>query len=301
MATDVSIVSNITGSAEQTARYWRALQKRGLSQLKMVPASDVPVRSYLWPHLIYGETAKDAIAEASLARWFELEQEELSGLPMRDPKSFLQRLGDRPLSRFSCIDGELVRAAPNDKLKAAHELIAEIWPEAAGEFSEALLGVAWIDSPSQRIQIESSSDPKRFGVIFLKAAHFRTASHYELATALIHEAAHHALFVETAIDPLIPTDFKTSIFSPLRREMRPAIGVLHAVFTIARMGQWAKRLSERRPTAGISDELARIRGKYISGLRATLVELRRVRFSPRGERMLREISDLVDPLESIRG
>jgi hypothetical protein len=308
MAIDETVVSDLTLSRGMIVRYWGALRKGGLARLPEngpLPR-DLPDRSYLWPHLAYSSNPAAALEAHPIARWLDFERQEFEGMPMPDPLRFLERLGSGKSDKFSYCERERVRQAPNDKLSQALDLIRSVWPLAAAELSDSVLGVAWIESEKGRIktpkgQVESSSDPKRFGVIHLNAEYFRAVSSFEVATALIHESAHHCLFVETAIDALIPEDFKTPVYSPLRREMRPAIGVLHAVFTTARIGQWARRLLDEAPGEDASREVARISREYIVGYRAALGELERLRFSPRGMKVLQAMQGSVTELESLHG
>lgn len=296
MAVESSIVADLGVSADNIVRYWGALRKRALAGMENPPAQ-APVRSYLWPFLTYARSPWSSALP--LTNLFDLEREEFSGTPMRDPMRFLERLGGGSSPKFTYATGEALRAAPNAKLREAMDLIAAIWPHAAKELDVASLGVAWIESPSGRV--ESSSDPKSFGIVHVNAEFFAKVSSHELATSLVHEAAHHALFVETSIDPLIPDDFKTPVYSPLRQEMRPAIGVLHAAFSISRMGQWAQKLISNGGNESDLNEVRRIRSKYVCGLGPALEGLKALRLSERGARVHQAMAGLVAPLEALDG
>lgn len=297
MGAEASVVSNLAASTQSIVRYWKALHHNALARLDAGSSGETPVRSYLWPRLIYSKDLPKRISSLPLARWLELEREELSGMPMSDPGTFLHRLGEEAPVRFAFADRQAVMGGPNEKLAEALDLIADAWPEARKELDEAVLGVAWIERPKARLY--SASDPQRFGLIYVNAGHFSEFSSHRLATALIHETAHHALFVETARDPLIPADFKTAVYSPLRKEMRPAIGALHAAFTIVRVGQWAQRLQERDHGIAATEEIRRIREAFVGGLRDTLSGLKVVRFSPRGMTIYEELEELTGPLEAL--
>lgn len=297
MGADASVVSNLAASTQSIARYWEALHQKALARLDARPSDATPVRSYLWPRLIYSPDLPKRLAALPLAHWFESEREEFSGMPMRDPGSFLRRLGEEDPARFAFADRQAVMAGPNEKLAEALDLIAAAWPEARKELDAAVLGVAWIERPKARLY--SASDPQRFGLIYVNAGHFSEFSSHRLATALIHETAHHALFVETARDPLIPADFKTPVYSPLRKEMRPAIGALHAAFTIVRVGQWAQRLQKRDHAIAATEEIRRIHEAFVGGLRETLKALKVVRFSQRGMTIYEELEELTGPLEAL--
>lgn len=297
--TERSIVFNLRVSAERMGRYWDALQRMALSRLGNPLPKNIPARSFLWSHLSYSDNPRKAISPHPLSEWFRLERTELSGFPMAAPGRFLGRFGFQDTPECTYVVANQVSNAPNDSLNSALEMIDDVWPEAGAEIRGALLGAAWIRSPAGAIV--SGCGPRRFGLIILNADHFSGASPHELATALIHETAHHALFVETARDPLIPDDFAKPLWSPLRKQMRPAIGVVHAVFTIARIGQWASRLRERNPGPFVTSEIERLRERYFSGLRETMESLRTMRFTDQGRQLIEDIKGSIGIWEVLRG
>jgi hypothetical protein len=294
-----SSVFDLEGSAAGIDRYWSALRTKGLARLGGELPAQAPERSYLWPHLCYAENPRAALSAMPLPDLLALEREEFSGFPMAAPGRFLLRFGVGDTPQVAYVPAEEVAGGPNESLKEALRLIDAFWPEAGVEIRAALLGVAWIASPDGGVV--SGCGPKQFGLVNLNAGHFRGASAHQLSTALIHETAHHALFVETARDPLIPQDFAKMLWSPLRKEMRPAIGVLHAVFTVARIGQWAKRMREADPGPFVSAEIERLREKYFSGIRETMGHLKPLEFTPRGTRIFEEIWGSLDAWEALRG
>jgi len=296
---DRSVVFDLKISTERVGRYWRALRDRGLSRIGEGVPEKAPERSFLWPYLTYAEDPRRACAGRSLEFWLEEERRDFSGLPMAAPGKFLAGLGVADAPAYTFVPAGDVARAPNDNLREALRMIDAIWPDAGAEIRGALLGVAWIRSPGGGIV--SGCGPKEFGLVTLNAEHYHRASAHELATSLIHEAAHHALFVETARDPLIPQDFAKLLWSPLRKEMRPAIGVVHAVFTIARIGQWAKSLHDRTPGPLVAAEIDRLRTKYFTGLRETMENLQSMRFSPQGQRIFDDITGSISVWESLRG
>jgi hypothetical protein len=297
--TDQSVVFDLDTSAERTRRYWRALRDQGISRLGAGLPPEAPARSFLWPFLTYAGDPARAFASRSLKSRLDDERRDFTGFPMAAPGEFLAELGVGDAPGYTFVPAAEVARAPNENLRQAVRLIEAVWPEAGAEIGSALLGVAWIRSPGGGIV--SGCGPKEFGMVLLNAEHYHRASAHELATSLIHEQAHHALFVETARDPLIPEDFAKPLWSPLRKEMRPAIGVLHAVFTIARIGQWAKKLHEKTPGTLVAAEIERLRAKYFTGLRATMENIKSVRVSPQGQRILDDIAGSISVWESLRG
>ena len=296
MTADASLVSEPGASAPTTARYWRALREGAERSLGVESLADAPERSYLWPRLIYDKTLKDSLSGRPLKSWLELERAEFSGFPMRNSPAFVARLADASPQGIRHVPGDDGAAA---NLNAAMALLAEVWPDAAAELDQAILGVAWTSSDDGRA--ESFSDPQRFGVIHVDSTTYRAAPAAKVATALVHEAAHHALFVETSIDPLIPEDYQKPVFSPIRRETRPAIGVLHGAFAASRMGQWARRLAARRGDGTASAEVSRLRSRYLLGLRPALDGLREIRFSARGTRLMADMESRLPELEALLG
>ena len=294
MTSETTIVLDLRSSAARIERYWEALRRGALSALSAA-YSDAPVRSYLWPHVRYAQGPLDRFTESQLRCWIEKEQEAFAGVPMSDPKAFLEDLAAVPMKGFEYLPSRDVSPALNAKLSEALRIIEAAWPDASKELQSAVLGVAWIASPDARV--ESASDPKRFGVVHLNANYFEGASAYKLATALIHEVSHHSLFVETASDPLIPEDFAVPVYSALRREMRPAIGVLHGAFSLARRGLWGQRLADHS-FEGASEEARRIHREYVALLPGALESLKVIRFSTRGQRLFGELQNLLAPLES---
>lgn len=296
---ELSVVFDLKTSTERIGRYWTALRDQGLARLGEGAPESSPKQSYLWPHLAYAENPRGALGVRPLGSWLGNEAESFQGFPMASPGKFLADLGVGASPKYRFVPAEDVARAPNDSLREAVRLIDEIWPEAGDEIRASLLGVAWIHSPDGGIV--SGCGPKEFGLVVLNAEHYHQASAQELATSLIHEQAHHALFVETARDPLIPKDFTKSVWSPLRSEMRPAIGVIHAVFTIARIGQWAKKLHEKTPGPSVTVEIERLRGRYFTGLRETMGNLSGLEFTPQGRRVFDDIMGSIGVWESLRG
>lgn len=290
-----TIVYDIGTSTTRIAAYWAALRAEAIRKLGL-ELEHAPGRSYLWPFLIYGG---DTSIAASLGSVLELECDLFRGFPMRDPNTFLRRIGEQGKKRFTYCDQGEVPVATNLKLSAAVSLIASVWDAAWQEMDAATLGTAWINSPSGKIL--SASDPKRFGVIHLKAEYFSVAPMHELATALIHETSHHALFVETARDRLLPNDFGTKLYSPFRKEMRPAIGVLHAAFVLARIGKWGQRLLQASSSPENLSEVTRIRRLYVSYLRPSLKQLSGLSFSEQGRAIVSDLHNLADDLEALPG
>jgi HEXXH motif-containing protein len=90
----------------------------------------------------------------------------------------------------------------------------------------------------------SGSSPRFFGCVLLPAGLFGIPPH-RFALALVHELAHHELFVLNAHDRLTAPDgddvWRLSIFAGLPR---PTMGRFHAAHALFRMIQLARQLNE---------------------------------------------------------
>ena len=175
--------------------------------------------------------------------------------------------------------------AANQNLHKSLLVIEKIWPEAHEEIKAFNLGVGWFDD-KQRI---SYSSPKMFGVLFINGR-INQSDPIKLATSLIHECGHHALFVETAIDKLIPEDYAIEVYSPLRGTVRPAIGALHGLMAMGRMLVWASHLKKHMGDYKNEGDniIATLLLKYCDGIRS----MDSIQFSERGNAFLSELKFL---------
>lgn len=277
----MTIVSDIEQSTNRVSSYWIALRTRALAKAG-VEFDFCPTKSALWAKLVYGSDATADVKEL-----LNVETEFLNELDLRDSAAFREKLGlrEHPRLRYAGIND--VATEMRAKLAAADLLIRDLWPLAFCEWREILHTVAWFTSQHG---LTSTSDPKKFGIIHVNCEFYRSLSVPELATALLHESAHHALFIETAVDPLISKDAGKMIFSPLRGEMRPAIGVLHALFVSGRLIQWAHKLNEGPASA--EAEVSRIQRLYQSDLDRIASALRDNGLTERGQQIVNEIISL---------
>ena len=278
---------DVVASSRRAAGYWRSLRTqaaRRVSSIEIAKQDASATKSLLWPAVVYG-------SEPILAHLTR----QMNG----NSAEFLK-------SEAACFDGStlisadrwsalfdfrhdtsyrLCNLAPEHLLARAQaraeRFLAEVWPEAFQEFCAMIKGVAWFESST----IKNFSDPKTFGMIFFNMEN--GCDPYRLIEEIVHECAHHALFIETATDPLL-VDPKRDMFSPIRQEMRPAIGVYHGSFAMGRILELARRLQALgTPEASLASE--RIVEKYLTKQRVALSELKKLKLTPQGLSCLLEM------------
>ena len=88
----------------------------------------------------------------------------------------------------------------------------------------------------------SHSDPAIPFSIFLSISEGKFAD-LRIAEAIIHEAMHLQLSLVEELVPLVADD-GAKFRSPWKREVRPASGVLHALYVFRTVAQWLQRLSK---------------------------------------------------------
>jgi HEXXH motif-containing protein len=263
-----SFVSNPDLCAARARSYWAALRLAGLKRrgdFETGQESNYTLRSLAWPLSVYGRPndARDPVALNSTTEgWFTADLLTSQGIQ--------EVVGDRAPDH--CV---YLATSPSSeiagKLKDAVSMIQQFWPEAFLEVSETIRGFAFVRS--QR-KFSSTSDPKIFGLIHLDEEFYASRSVAELATAILHETGHHSLFVETSRVKLISEPGKI-LYSPLRKQHRPAIGVLHAAVALYRMISWGRRIS------GLAtSEADRIAFDLVPKYTATLEELNSIEFLP---------------------
>lgn len=117
----------------------------------------------------------------------------------------------------------------------ATELIKDIWPEAYQEMKLLISKVVWFSSNS----FWSSSEPSTFGAIYVNPLPSWTVANF--VETIIHETGHHALMISQARSQFLLNPDKM-VTSPLRKDLRPLNGVLHATFVLSRMAEVMSRL-----------------------------------------------------------
>jgi hypothetical protein len=158
-------------------------------------------------------------------------------------------------------------------------LIQAVWPEAADEMDRVIRNVVLLAGTG----LKSASIPLTFGAIYLcPSKKWSAVSYFDL---LLHETAHHALVVKTALVRLLDNPSETAR-SPLRSDPRPLDGVLHAVFVLARVTHALMRLLDHRGQYDREDAIQLFlsyRPKLLEGLESLS---RSARLTEPGEQLL---------------
>jgi HEXXH motif-containing protein len=267
-------------SVEQINRYWAALKIKALRGAENI--SSPPLKSIVWSTKIYNLLPKDR----TLSSLLELEQTSRFGKFSID--GALLFAGIPAAKKLTHGNLEIKPHSPSlidKKLSAALNIISTCWPDGAEEIHSALIGLV----PLFKDVSHSYSNPKLFGLIFINWDSFVDQSSEFLATTIVHEAAHHALFVATALDRLIVGDAAEPVFSPIKNTHRPAIAAIHGLFSMSRMLLWARKIQKSHP-----EEYGRIIDRYYRGVVDGLAALGRVELTPAGLDLLFTIRETID-------
>lgn len=94
-------------------------------------------------------------------------------------------------------------------------------------------------------------------------------SKWDIAGTLVHESTHALLFALSCDQPLVLNPVSEGYKSPLRKDLRPMIGIYHAAIVSARMLDFYRRalegdVDEDRSTY-LQQQLNKLRGYYDSG------------------------------------
>lgn len=97
----------------------------------------------------------------------------------------------------------------------------------------ALIEVLIITGPTETRFITSASTIKLLGCVIIGA--YGRSSIFTYLEDLIHEAAHHQLFLEQADDELILNSPEQKYPAPFRHDLRPMAGLFHAHFVLGKI------------------------------------------------------------------
>lgn len=118
------------------------------------------------------------------------------------------------------------------KLSIALTTIQEQLPNFWDDLS-ALIEVLIITGPTETRFITSASTIKLLGCVIIGA--YGRSSVFTYLEDLIHEAAHHQLFLEQADDELILNSAEQKYPAPFRHDLRPMAGLFHAHFVLGKI------------------------------------------------------------------
>jgi hypothetical protein len=114
------------------------------------------------------------------------------------------------------------------------KFIGEAEPIFLQEIGSLVSTLLLINSTSN---MEGATSPRFFGAVYLSFPKHNLSEHplLFLADSLVHEMSHLYLNTIMAYDPLVLNELNNQFSSPVRAELRPMIGVYHAVFVLSRV------------------------------------------------------------------
>jgi HEXXH motif-containing protein len=133
-------------------------------------------------------------------------------------------------------------AACRQRIAGAFALLERGDPELAREIRGLLREIVLAVGPIRRgsMTFDGASSFMLWGAIVLNPRMFESA--LDVAQALAHESGHNLLFGLCVDGSLVENDDEPRYTSPLRRDLRPMDGIVHATFVTARMHRSLVRL-----------------------------------------------------------
>lgn len=277
-----SVLEDPNLALDKIPHYWLALKQRAIAGVHGIDVSTaLPAKSSLYPARVYAQSSGARVLAEQLRADLDAETACFDRGMLTKPATWKQLAGVGRLVDYDLVPD--VSEEDHARLADALAMIRAYWPQAAQEYMAHVRGIVWI----KHRETYSGSDPKLYGVIFLNKAYFRAHAIVEMATDIVHESAHHTLFVESAIDPMFAGDFAKQIYSPIRQGDRPAIGVLHGVFSMLRMLMWSRHLTSKAPArADFRAEQDRMDALFRDGLKPAIADLSDVGLTPGGRALV---------------
>ncbi|MEV6039307.1 HEXXH motif-containing putative peptide modification protein [Nonomuraea sp. NPDC052116] len=124
-------------------------------------------------------------------------------------------------------------------LRQAHGLIVDRWPAMAQEIQTTVTCLSFFTAGNAI----GFADICTHGLICLRADSLANVT--VLAEEIIHESSHVRLNGILASTPCLEDDNGRLYQTPLREDPRPAAGLLHQLFVLARLHDWHARLGTR--------------------------------------------------------
>jgi HEXXH motif-containing protein len=158
--------------------------------------------------------------------------------PRRDPASarYLRLIDTDPTLPFTIVAPKpAVAAACRARLARALDLLQAGCPPLLRELRALVLEIVLASPPPTpgAARFDGASSFLLWGAIVLNAESH--ATDLEMVQALAHESGHNLLFGLCADGPLVDQDDAERYASPLRDDLRPMDGIVHATYVIARM------------------------------------------------------------------
>jgi HEXXH motif-containing protein len=132
-------------------------------------------------------------------------------------------------------------ASDSKRVADALALLEAATPELFGELRALIREIVFVDTVGH-VPFGGASSFQLWGALFLKLS--PNASRIDIAGSLAHEGAHALLFGFSMGKPLVENRAEEVYPSPLRSDLRPMDGVVHATYVISRMHYTTSRLLE---------------------------------------------------------
>ncbi len=121
----------------------------------------------------------------------------------------------------------------------------------------------------------SASHPHMYGAILIGDG-FLNLSLEDSALSIVHELAHHELFLINLADRLVNKEFdQNQIFAPLQKRERPPIGRLHSLWALYRMAEFTRdqNLNHKRYSNILLENLNSFHAKELTEFAVELVQI----------------------------
>jgi HEXXH motif-containing protein len=185
---------------------------------------------------------------------------------------FIRHLNDDPTTPIAVAPVSTEEFANGkERLAETCALLDSSSPELSGEIRRIVREVIFVESNPLpgKLTFHGASTFYLWGALFLNVR--KHPDRVSMAEGLAHEAAHSLLLGYTLGAPLVDNDPSERFRSPLREDLRPMDGIVHATFVLARMHYCIERLLLSETLTSVERnqlEAAKIRrrNEYIDGL-----------------------------------
>jgi HEXXH motif-containing protein len=174
--------------------------------------------------------------------------------------------------RLSDTDADIaltIRAPAAEEASRVQDLIDRAFilmrasnPALAGEVREIVREIVLAIGPDdpKAVQFDGISSFMLWGAVILNVQGAKSV--LDMVQTLAHESGHNLLFALCAYGPLHDNDDSERYASPLRTDIRPMDGIVHATYVTARMHQAVQRLLD---AGALTEDQAVEAGKALAG------------------------------------
>lgn len=190
--------------------------------------------------------------------------------PLAVPADLVERRSDLAVCQFwdgvasRIVSGTRYQPASDQDIQSVHEAIdriGDVAPLTRTALGQTIAHVVRLDGAS----FGSASHPWLFGCLFCSAATLADGPEI-MAETLIHELAHHELFLLNLVDRLVlPDADHDQQFAPFQNRLRPTIGRLHSAHALFRMIEY------QRMAGGSYQQQAQLLARTLDTLPARLL------------------------------